>query len=144
MSDSKKRVLILCTGNSARSQMAEGLLRHMAGDKYTVYSAGTHPGGVNPFAIKAMAELGINITSHTSKSAQQFVSEPFDYVITVCDSAKENCPVFLSPGRQLHWSFADPASATGTDEEIMATFRIVRDLIQQKFYNFFVKENREQ
>src|SRR3974377_231248 len=105
----KQRVLILCTGNSARSQMAEGLLRHMAGDRFEVHSAGTRPGTVRPEAIAVLAELGLDIAGHSPKHVDRFSGEPFDYVITVCDQANESCPVFPSGTRRLHWSFEDPA-----------------------------------
>jgi arsenate reductase len=121
------RVLILCTGNSARSQMAEGLLRHMAGHRYEVFSAGTRPVGLNPNAVKAMSELGIDISSHRSKSVDEFTGQPFDCVITVCDSANEACPVFPGAGERLHQSFPDPA-ALPADRQLEA-FRKVRDEI---------------
>jgi len=121
------RVLILCTGNSARSQMAEGLLRHMAGDRYEVFSAGTRPVGLNPNAVKAMAELGIDISSHRSKSVDEFTGQPFDYVITVCDNARESCPVFPDAGKRLHHSFQDPASLPADQQ--LEVFRKVRDEI---------------
>ena len=107
----RQRVLILCTGNSARSQMAEGLLRHLAGDRFEVFSAGTKPVGLNPNAVTAMAEIGIDISGHRSKSVDEFAGLPFDYVITVCDNAKESCPIFAGTGTRLHHSFEDPAAA---------------------------------
>ena len=106
---SKRKVLILCTGNSARSQMAEGLLRHEAGDRFEVFSAGTRPTHVRPEAIEAMAEIGIDISSHRSKSVDEFVGQDLDYVITVCSNAKETCPVFPGATKRLHWPFDDPA-----------------------------------
>jgi len=124
----RKRVLILCTGNSARSQMAEGLLRQDAGDKFDVESAGTKPSAVRAEAIAAMRELGIDISGQTSKNADQFEGQAFDYVITVCDDARKTCPVFFGAAKQLHHSFEDPpAPGVGTDEERMAIFRRVRD-----------------
>ena len=124
----KKRVLILCTGNSARSQMAEGLLRHAAGDLFEVESAGTRPGTVRPEAIAAMQELGIDIHSHRSKSVDEFEGQHFDYVITVCDNAKESCPVFLGGVTMVHQSFDDPPPASeGSVEYRMSIFRRVRD-----------------
>ncbi len=129
----KQTVLILCTGNSARSQMAEGLLRHQAGDRFAVYSAGTHPAGVRAEAIAVMRELGIDISLHRSKSVSEFAGRPFDYVITVCDAANEACPVFLGPARRLHWSFPDPAAVPGSEEERHAAFRAVRDRIRARF-----------
>jgi arsenate reductase len=113
----KKRVLILCTGNSARSQMAEGLLRHDAGDRFTVESAGTKPGQVRPEAIAVMKELGIDISGHRSKSVEEFAGQNFAYVLTVCDNAKESCPVFFGKAVRLHHSFNDPAAVEGTDEK---------------------------
>ena len=132
----KKRVLILCTGNSARSQMAEGLLRHIAGDRFDVHSAGTIASFVRPQAIKAMQEIGIDISSHRSKPVDEFAGQQFDYVITVCDNAKHNCPVFPGKTERIHWSFADPAEATGSDEEITAVFRRVRDEIRRRLEDF--------
>jgi arsenate reductase len=123
----RTRVLILCTANSARSQMAEGLLRDMAGDRLDVYSAGSKPSVVNPFAIRAMAARGIDISGHRSKHLQEYLSTPFDYVITVCDNAAETCPVFPGPARRIHWSFPDPAAVTGSDEAVLASFVQVRD-----------------
>jgi arsenate reductase (thioredoxin) len=126
MSD-KKRVLILCTGNSARSQMAEALLRHDAGDRFEVFSAGTKPGHVRREAISVMQELGIDISGHRSKSVDEFTGQPFDYVLTVCDNAKEDCPVFPSRTLTIHHNFEDPAALQGTGEERLALFRRVRD-----------------
>src|SRR5258708_22561270 len=127
----KKRVLILCTGNSARSQMAEGLLRHDAGDRFEVESAGTKPSQVRPEAIAVMNEVGIDISGHRSKSVDEFAGRSFDYVLTVCDSAKESCPIFPGDGTRLHHSFEDPAAVTGSDEDRLAAFRKVRDQIRQ-------------
>lgn len=121
----KKRVLILCTGNSARSQMAEGLLRSMAGDGLEVFSAGTRPVGLHPHAVAALAELGIDISGHRSKSVEEFQDRQFDYVITVCDSAREACPVFPGRARQIHRDFDDPAAAPADRQP--AAFRKVRD-----------------
>src|ERR1700746_519179 len=127
MSD-KKRVLILCTGNSARSQMAEGLLRHDAGQRFEGASAGTKPGFVRPEASAVMRELGIDISGQRSKNVDEFEGPRFDYVITVCDNARETCPVFFSAAEMLHHSFDDPpAPQVGTDEERMTVFRRVRD-----------------
>jgi arsenate reductase len=125
----QKRVLILCTGNSARSQMAEGLLRHDGGDRLAVYSAGTRPSFVREEAIEAMRELAIDISAQRSKSVDEFAGEPFDYVITVCDNAKESCPVFPVQTERLHWSFADPAAVSGEFAERLAAFRKVREFI---------------
>ena len=126
-----QRVLILCTGNSARSQMAEGILRAIAADRFEVFSAGTHPSIVNPLAIAAMRERGIDISHHRSKSLMEYINQPFDYVITVCDQAAEACPAFPGPAERIHWSFPDPAAAAGTEEERLASFRQVRDDIEK-------------
>jgi arsenate reductase len=127
MSD-KERVLVLCTGNSARSQMAEGWLRARAGDRFEVFSAGSQPAGyVHPGAIAALREIGIDISGHTCKSMVQFIGQPFDDVITVCDTAAENCPVFPGPARRYHRDFTDPAKAPESDQP--AVFRRVRDEI---------------
>jgi arsenate reductase len=123
----KKRVLIVCTGNSARSQMAEGLLRHLAGEQVEVLSAGTRPAGVNPHAVRAMAELGIDISRQRSKSVDEFAGQQFDWVITVCDHAREVCPVFPGGGERVHHSFEDPASAP--EEQKPEAFRRVRDAL---------------
>ena len=132
----KKRVLILCTGNSARSQMAEGLLRHDAGDRFNVESAGTQPSTVRPEAIAAMKELGIDIAGHCSKSVTEFDGQHFDYVITVCDSAKESCPVFLGTAKRLHHSFDDPAVLSGSEEERLGLFRRVRGELRDYLKEF--------
>ena len=126
------RVLFLCTHNSARSQMAEGLLRRLAGDRFEVASAGTEARGVNPLAMRAMAEIGIDLRGHTSKTLERFLGERWDYVITVCDNANESCMVF--PGRvgRLHWSFDDPSAAAGGDEQRLAVFQRVRDEIRAR------------
>ena len=128
----KIRVLILCTGNSARSQMAEGLLRHDGGERFEVHSAGTVPSFVRPQAIEAMREIGIDISGHRSKSVDEFAGQEFDYVITVCDNANANCPVFPGKTKRIHWSFDDPAEALGTEEEKLAVFRRVRNEIAEK------------
>ena len=130
------RVLILCTGNSARSQMAEGILRHEAGDRFEVSSAGTNPGMVNPLAIKVMKEIGIDISDHYSKSVEEFTDQEFQYVITVCDKANENCPFFPGQVRRVHWSFEDPAAAEGDEETRSEVFRRVRDQIQRRLRSF--------
>ncbi len=123
----KKRVLILCTGNSARSQMAEGLLRHDAGEWFDVESAGTKPGSVRPEAIAAMQEIGIDISGHRSKHVDEFMGQQFDTVITVCANAREACPVFFGAVQRLHQSFEDPAMVTGSEGERLAVFARVRD-----------------
>lgn len=126
MSD-KRRVLILCTGNSARSQMAEGLLRHDAGEKFVVESAGTKPGIVRPEAIAVMKELKVDISGHRSKHVDEFEGQRFDYVISVCDNARESCPVFLGTAQKLHHDFEDPAALVGAEEQRLNLFRRVRD-----------------
>lgn len=132
----KKRVLILCTGNSARSQMAEGLLRHDAGERLNVESAGTKPSIVRPEAIAVMKEVGIDIASHRSKSVDEFAGQKFDYVLTVCDNAKESCPIFPGLRNRLHHNFEDPAAARGSDGERLAVFRRVRDEIRDYLRQF--------
>jgi arsenate reductase len=124
----KQRVLILCTGNSARSQMAEGLLRHLASDRFEVHSAGTKPSRVRDEAIAVMRELGIDISGHRSKSVEEFAGQEFDYVITVCDNARESCPVFPAQTQRIHWSFDDPSTE--------ADFRRVRDEIVARMKEF--------
>jgi arsenate reductase len=126
----KKRVLFICTHNASRSQMAEGLLNSLYSDRYEAYSAGTEPTSVNPYAIKVMAELGIDISLHQSKSIDEFKNKQFDYIITVCDYAKETCPYFPGSGKKLHQSFDDPSQFRGTEEDILAGFRRVRDEIK--------------
>ena len=126
-----KNILVLCTGNSCRSQIAEGYLRHFAGDKANIYSAGVETHGVNPRAIKIMAEAGIDISKHTSNNVDEYVSVPFDYVITVCDNAKERCPYFPTNAEKFHYNFPDPAKATGTEDEILEEFRRVREMIKE-------------
>jgi arsenate reductase (thioredoxin) len=130
------RVLILCTGNSARSQMAEGLLRHLAGKQMEVASAGTKPSAVNPLAIEAMQERGIDISHHRSKHLNEYLSQPFDYVITVCDNAAETCPMFPGRAERIHWSFPDPAAVEGTDEQKRDSFRQVRDALETTLQNW--------
>ena len=127
----KKSVLILCTGNSARSQMAEGLLRHLAGSRFEVFSAGTKPSTVRPEAIAAMQELGINISGQRSKSVDEFLAHPFDYVITVCDNAKERCPIFPGATKHLHWPFEDPPPLEADPEASLPIFRKVRDQMRE-------------
>lgn len=135
---SKPRVLFLCTGNSARSQMAEALLRDLAGERFEVFSAGTDPKGLHPLAVAAMREIGMDISGQQSKSLEPFVGQPWDYVITVCDRAAGNCPVFPGRGERLHWSFPDPAEAQGSDDQRMAVFRRVRDQIAARIRQFLV------
>jgi arsenate reductase len=138
----KKKVLILCTGNSARSQMAEGLLRHEAGDRLEVVSAGTHPTTVRPEAIALMNEIGIDISGHRSKSVDEFVGQELDYVITICDHAKESCPVFPAKTLKLHWPLQDPAAVQGSDEERKAAFRKTRDQIHGRIMVFLGEGKR--
>jgi len=129
----KKRVLILCTGNSCRSQMAEGVLRHYGGSRYEVFSAGTKPSSVNPIAIQVMKEIGIDILEHRSKHVDEFKGQSFDYVITVCDNAKEACPFFPGNTKRLHWEFPDPPHGAVVTESVIEEFRKVRDMIHEKF-----------
>ena len=133
---SKTRVLVLCTGNSARSQMAEGLLRHDAGDRFAVESAGTKPGVVRPEAIAAMREIGIDISQHRSKHVDEFAGDRFDYVLTVCDNAKESCPIFPGHGTRIHRAFDDPAAVQGSEAERLAAFRRVRDELREYLRTF--------
>jgi len=132
----KETVLILCTGNSARSQMAEGLLRHDAGDRFDVSSAGTRPTQVRPEAIAVMREIGIDISQHRSKPVDEFAGGAFDYVLTVCDNAKETCPVYPGHANRLHHGFEDPAAVSGSDDERLAAFRRVRDRIREYLKGF--------
>lgn len=138
----KKRVLILCTGNSARSQMAEGLLRHDAGESFEVESAGTRPSRVRPEAVAVLKELGIDISSHRSKSVEEFAGQSFDYVLTVCDSARESCPVFFGGAVRLHHSFEDPAAVDGTEQERLAAFRRVRDELRAYLQEFAKEKDK--
>ncbi len=127
----KRRVLFLCTGNSCRSQMAEGWLRRLGSDRYEALSAGTRPQGVNPLAVRAMAEVGVDLSGHRSKSVDEFVDGELDLLVTVCGGARESCPVFLGRvGERRHWPFDDPAEAAGTEDEVMPVFRRVRDEIR--------------
>ena len=135
-----KKILVLCTGNSCRSQMAEGYLRKYAGDKAEVYSAGIETHGVNPRAIQIMKEDGIDISSHTSNHINEYKDIDFDFVITVCDHAREQCPFFPSNAKKFHYNFPDPAKASGTEEEIMNHFREVREMIKE-YSKKFVEAN---
>jgi arsenate reductase len=128
----RSRVLFLCTHNSARSQMAEGLLRHVAGDRFEAMSAGTEATRVRPLAVRAMEELGIDISGQESKTLNRYLQESFDYVITVCDDANEACPFFPGAANRLHWSFEDPSRVEGSEEERLAVFRAVRDRIRER------------
>lgn len=127
-----KRALFVCTHNSARSQMAEALLRHFSRGRFEVYSAGTEATAVRPLAIRAMGEFAIDISTQESKTLDRFVDERFDYVITVCDQANESCPVFPNAAHRLHWSIPDPSTATGSDAEQLAVYRRVRDQILKR------------
>ncbi len=140
-----KKILVLCTGNSCRSQMAEGFLKSFD-PELEVYSAGTKPADrVNPFAIKAMQEIGIDISHGLAENVDKYLSQSFDYVITVCDNAKETCPVFMGEVKhRLHIGFQDPAEAIGTEEEVMPVYRRVRDEIKKDFYEFYLRELKKQ
>lgn len=135
-----KKILVLCTGNSCRSQIAEGYLRFFAGSKAEVFSAGIETHGVNPRAIQIMREDGIDISGHTSNNVDEYVDINFDFVITVCDNANERCPYFPSTAKKLHYNFPDPAKAKGSEEEILSEFRRVREMIKA-YCDKFVKEN---
>jgi arsenate reductase len=139
----KQKVLFVCTGNSCRSQMAEGMLRHYGKDKFEVFSAGLDPSHVNPLAIKAMTEARIDISNQYSKTVNDFLGTDFSYVITVCDSAKERCPVFPGKYNAIHWSIEDPASAVGSESERMKDFRRVRQNIMKRI-NHFISNTHEQ
>lgn len=128
----RARVLILCTHNSARSQMAERLLRELGGDRFEVASAGTVATAVHPLAARAMEEIGLDLRGQSSKTLERYLGERWDYVITVCDQAGERCPVFPGPARRIHWSFEDPSAATGSEADRLATFRRVRDAIRDR------------
>ena len=142
MRSSKPKVLFLCTGNSARSQMAEGYLRHVAGDRFEPLSAGIEPKGLNPLAIEAMKEIGIDISTQTSKDVVKLLGQHIPYVVTVCDNARERCPIFPRTYKFLHWSFDDPAAATGSHEERLSIFRRVRDEITRRIDEELVTPQR--
>ncbi len=135
-----KKILVLCTGNSCRSQLAEGYLRYFAKGKAEVYSAGVETHGVNPRAVQTMLEDGIDISTHTSNNVNEYRDIDFDFLITVCDNAKERCPYFPSNAKKFHYNFPDPAKATGTEEEIKQQFRQVREMIKT-YCKQFVEEN---
>lgn len=137
----RKRVLILCTGNSARSQMAEGLLRHDAGDQFDVFSAGVDPTEVRPLAITAMREIGIDISGQRSKSLDEFAGQELAYIITVCDNAKQHCPILPGHTERIHWSIEDPAAAVGGEAEQLSLFRRVRDELRQRLRAFVAPES---
>jgi arsenate reductase len=137
----KKRVLFLCTGNSARSQMSEGMVNHYLGGSWEAVSAGTRPSGyVHPLAVRAMAELGMDITGHRSKHTDEFRAVEFDLVVTLCDDAARNCPAWLGKGRVVHMGFPDPAGATGSEAEQLQVFRRVRDNIRQRVLDYLQQE----
>ncbi len=141
--EARRRVLFLCTHNSSRSQMAEGLLRARGGERYEAFSAGTHPRSVHPLAIRAMAEVGIDLSEaagYRAKSMDEFINQPpMDLVVTVCDEAAEECPFFPGARRQVHWGFPDPSKATGTEEERLAAFREVRDGLAKRIATFLAE-----
>lgn len=130
MSIEKRRVLFVCTHNSARSQMAEGWLRRLAGDRFESHSAGTEVTAVRPLAVRAMAEVGVDISGAESKTLERYIGQPWDYVVTVCDQAAESCPIFPGGGRRLHWSLPDPSKAEGSEEERLDVYRQVRDHVR--------------
>lgn len=136
----KTTVLFLCTGNSARSQMAEGLLRHLAGTQFEAFSAGTKPAGLNPAAVAAMRTIGVDITGQRSKHVDEFLNSRFDYVVTVCDRAKEECPLFPGATRMLHWTFDDPAAAQGSLADRQQVFDRVRDEIRDHLTDFLKQQ----
>jgi arsenate reductase len=140
MSSMKPKALFLCTGNSARSQMAEGYLRHVAGDRFEVLSAGIEPKGLNPLAVEAMEEIGIDISRQKSKDVGSFLGQYIPYIITVCDHAREKCPVFPRTYKFLHWSLDDPAQAEGTHDERLAVFRRVRDELVRRIDEELLKD----
>ncbi|MBN9661645.1 MAG: arsenate reductase ArsC [Acidobacteria bacterium] len=137
----KKRVLILCTANSARSQMAEGLMRHDHGERFEVESAGTKATSVRPEAVAVMKEIGIDISGHRSKVVDEFAQQTFAYVLTVCDNAKESCPIFPGHGNRLHHSFEDPAAVQGADEDRLTAFRLIRDQIRSYLREFALEHS---
>ena len=136
-------MLILCTANSARSQMAEGLLRNLGGDICEVFSAGAKPSQVNPFAIRAMSERGIDISAQTSDGIDIYIAQPFDFVITVCDNAAESCPVFPGRAERIHWSFPDPAAVEGDDDAVTQSFAHARDGLEAKLRNWLGSLKRQ-
>ncbi|MCP4650853.1 MAG: arsenate reductase ArsC [PVC group bacterium] len=137
----KKKVLFLCTGNSCRSQMAEGILRFLDGDDYEAFSAGVNPTDINPLAVRAMAEIDIDITVQRSKSVTEFQDQAFDFVITVCNNAKQSCPILADKHEKIHWDMEDPAEVNGTEEEKMIVFREMRDEIVNRVKKFLQNIN---
>jgi arsenate reductase len=140
LNDTMKNILVLCTGNSCRSQIAEGYLKYFADGKATIYSAGVETHGVNPRAVAIMKENGIDLSGHTSNNIDEYYNIEFNYIITVCDNAKERCPYFPSKAQKFHYNFPDPAKAQGTEDKIMSEFRIVRDMIKD-YAEDFIKQN---
>lgn len=136
----KKRLLVLCTGNSARSQMGEGLFRHAGGDGWEVFSAGTNPTQVRPEAIAVMREIGIDIGGHRSKSVDEFAGRQFDYIVTVCDSARDKCPVFPGAAKHMHWGLEDPAAVEGSEDVRLQAFRRIRDELRERVKSFLAQE----
>jgi arsenate reductase len=134
-----KRILVLCTGNSARSQMGEGLFRKEGGTEYDVVSAGTAPSRVRPEAVKVMNEIGIDISGHRSKSIDEFAGQHFDYVVTVCDNARDQCPIFPGRAERIHWSLEDPAAVQGSEPERLAAFRRIRDELHHRVRDFLAR-----
>ena len=143
MTDEPIRILVVCTGNSARSVMAEALLRTHGGDGFEVHSAGTEPKGINPLTVRVLAEAGIDASWARSKSVSEFAGQSFDYVITVCDQARQSCPVFPGEGERLHWGYEDPAAAEGTDEERLAVFRRVFTQMGERVHLFIPLASRD-
>ncbi len=137
----KRKVLFLCTANSCRSQMAEGLVNHFLGNRVEAFSAGTEASSVNPWAIEVMREISIDISGHRSKNLEEFAGQKFDYVITLCGDANEKCPLYLGGVQRIHIGFSDPAKATGSESEILDEFRKVRDEIKETLVNFFEDKN---
>ncbi|HEV7664039.1 MAG TPA: arsenate reductase ArsC [Chloroflexota bacterium] len=137
--EARRRVLFLCTHNSARSQMAEGLLRQLGGSRFEAFSAGTEATHVRPLAIRAMQEIGIDISGQESKTLERYLSQRFDAVITVCDQANEACPVFFGATERLHWSFPDPSQATGREDEQLAVYRQLRDAIRERIESELIR-----
>jgi len=137
-----KRVLFVCTGNSARSQMAEGLLRHLAGDRFQVASAGSEPKGLSPLAVEVMREIGIDISGQRSKPVREFAGQRFDYVITVCHRARQTCPAFPGGGRRIHWDVEDPAGAQERGQAPLDAFRAARDDLRKRIEGFLARDSR--
>ena len=137
-----RRILVLCTGNSARSQMGEGLFRHEGRGACEVASAGTNPSEVRPEAIAVMKEIGIDIAGQRSKSIKEFDGQAFDFVVTVCDSARDNCPVFPARTERIHWSLEDPAAIRGSEAERLAAFRKIRDQLRERVQAFFASQGK--